>query len=187
MGADTVKIFCPKCQCVYHTRPMRYRNAQGASSSAAVDGAAFGTTFPHLFLMTFNNLVPDGLSTESSYVPRVFGFRVHPSSRQRVAASTNGGSSKRSNEVAFLDSNRQLNEFSVEVQQGDNIDIGTGARPSGLLASVGSMSNDQSTSTTQNKGKKKGRKTRSDDSSKRKDKGGESESASSKNKRVKIP
>lgn len=187
MGADTVKIFCPKCQCVYHPPSMRYRNAHGASSSAAVDGAAFGTTFPHLFLMTFSNLVPDGLSTESSYIPRVFGFRVHPSSRQRVAASANGGTSKRSNEVAFLDSNKQVNELPNQTQQGDNNDNGTGTRPTGPVASVGSMSNDQSTSTTQNKGKKKGRKARSDESLKRKEKGGESESTSSKNKRVKIP
>lgn len=73
MGADTVKIFCPKCTQVYHTPPLRSR----ANISTGVDGAAFGTTFPHLFLMTFSNLVPDPLPVESSYVPRVFGFRVH--------------------------------------------------------------------------------------------------------------
>ena len=44
-----------------------------------MDGAAFGTTFPHLFLMTFNNLVPDPHPPDSAYVPRVFGFRVHRS------------------------------------------------------------------------------------------------------------
>lgn len=87
MGADTVKIFCPKCSNVYHPPPMRYRNSHGAAalSSASVDGAAFGTTFAHLFLMTFNNLVPDGLPQETKYVPRVFGFRVHPTSRQRIS------------------------------------------------------------------------------------------------------
>lgn len=92
MGMDTVKIFCPKCQNVYHPPPTRYRN----SYSSAIDGAAFGTTFAHLFLMTFNNLVPDGLSEESAYVPRVFGFRVHSSARQKntnalAAASENTG------------------------------------------------------------------------------------------------
>jgi casein kinase II subunit beta len=89
MGADTVKIFCPKCQCVYHPPPIRCRSGHHGpnnSGSGAVDGAAFGTTFPHLFLMTFNNLVPDILSSESTFVPRVFGFRVHQSARQR-----NGG------------------------------------------------------------------------------------------------
>ncbi|CAB9518868.1 kinase II subunit beta [Seminavis robusta] len=84
MGADTVKIFCPKCQCVYHPPPIRSRSSSHHGAGAAgVDGAAFGTTFPHLFLMTFSNLVPDPLPPNSAYVPRVFGFRVHMSARQR--------------------------------------------------------------------------------------------------------
>lgn len=88
MGVDTVEIFCPKCKCVYHPPPIRSRSnhctaVNQISASGAVDGAAFGTTFPHLFLMTFNNLVPDALSPESTYVPRIFGFRVHRSGRQR--------------------------------------------------------------------------------------------------------
>lgn len=88
MGADTVKIFCPKCQCVYHPPPVRSRSSHHNTTGAAgVDGAAFGTTFPHLFLLTFSNLVPDRLPPESAYVPRVFGFRVHLSARQRVSAA----------------------------------------------------------------------------------------------------
>lgn len=55
----------------------------GGGGIGGVDGAAFGTTFPHLFLMTFSNLVPDPLPIESAYVPRVFGFRVHKAARQR--------------------------------------------------------------------------------------------------------
>jgi len=99
MGADTVKIFCPKCQCVYHPPPVRSRSFHhGTSGAAGVDGAAFGTTFPHLFLMTFSNLVPDRLPPGSAYVPRVFGFRVHVSARQRASASVSqivSSSSKR--------------------------------------------------------------------------------------------
>jgi len=82
VGVDTVKVFCPKCQCVYHPPPIRSRGG-----SWTVDGASFGTTFPHLFLMTFSNLVPDGLSSDSVYIPRVFGFRVHQSARQRNGTS----------------------------------------------------------------------------------------------------
>lgn len=81
MGVDTGKIYCPKCQKVYHPPPVRSR---ATTNSTGVDGAAFGTTFPHLFLMTFANLVPDPLTTETLYVPRVFGFRVHKSARQRT-------------------------------------------------------------------------------------------------------
>ena len=91
MGADTVKIFCPKCQCVYHPPPVRSRSSHhGGAGAAGVDGAAFGTTFPHLFLMTFSNLVPDRLPPDSAYVPRVFGFRVHMSARQRTSTSSSG-------------------------------------------------------------------------------------------------
>jgi hypothetical protein len=92
MGADTVKIFCPKCQCVYHPPPIRSRSSNhgAAGAAAGVDGAAFGTTFPHLFLMTFSNLVPDRLPPDSAYVPRVFGFRVHVSARQRTTGTSAG-------------------------------------------------------------------------------------------------
>lgn len=84
IGADTVKIFCPKCQCVYHPPVVRHRGSlREVSGNAGVDGASFGTTFPHLFLMTFSNLVPDPLPGDSVYIPRVFGFRVHSSARQR--------------------------------------------------------------------------------------------------------
>jgi len=106
MGADTVKIFCPKCKCVYHPPPIRSRSNHGAvnhiSGSGAVDGAAFGTTFPHLFLMTFNNLVPDALSPETSYVPRIFGFRVHRTGRQR-----NGGATDLQTRISPSGSNRR--------------------------------------------------------------------------------
>ncbi|KAL6008528.1 casein kinase 2 regulatory subunit [Asimina triloba] len=40
-----------------------------------IDGAYFGTTFPHLFLMTYGHLKPQKAS--QSYVPRIFGFKVH--------------------------------------------------------------------------------------------------------------
>jgi hypothetical protein len=91
MGADTVKIFCPKCQSVYHPPPVRSRSSHHNNAGAAgVDGAAFGTTFPHLFLMTFSNLVPDRLPPDSAYVPRVFGFRVHGSARQRTSGVSSG-------------------------------------------------------------------------------------------------
>lgn len=87
VGYDSVKVFCPKCQCVYHPPPPR------RGGTGAVDGAAFGTTFAHLFLMTFNNLVPEPLSPDSLYVPRVFGFRVHSSTHQRPIASSQISSS----------------------------------------------------------------------------------------------
>mmetsp|Transcript_37655 Transcript_37655/g.82483 ORF Transcript_37655/g.82483 Transcript_37655/m.82483 type:complete len:392 (+) Transcript_37655:392-1567(+) len=99
MGADTVKIYCPRCQSVYHPPPARSRPSHHGpgpgSGSDAIDGAAFGTTFPHLFLMTFNNLVPKPLNSKSKYVPRVFGFRVHDSARQRPPTTGTGSAGRK--------------------------------------------------------------------------------------------
>ena len=92
MGSDTVKIFCPKCQCVYHPPPIRPRSHSiDDIGSANVDGSAFGTTFAHLFLMTFHTLVPEGLTQESAYIPRIFGFRLHKTAKSRndVGAASN--------------------------------------------------------------------------------------------------
>jgi casein kinase II subunit beta len=62
-----VRIYCPKCQDIYLPRT-KYQYA-------AIDGAYFGSTFPHLFLMTYGQLKPPAAS--QSYIPRVFGFKIH--------------------------------------------------------------------------------------------------------------
>ncbi|XP_078439993.1 putative casein kinase II subunit beta-4 isoform X2 [Wolffia australiana] len=64
--SSTVKIYCPKCEDIYYPRSKYQGN---------VDGAYFGTTFPHLFLMTNGHLKPQ--KPVQSYVPRVFGFKLH--------------------------------------------------------------------------------------------------------------
>ncbi|KAK3000221.1 hypothetical protein RJ639_023840 [Escallonia herrerae] len=48
---------------------------QSDIARSTIDGAYFGTTFPHLFLMTYGHLMPQPAS--HNYVPRVFGFKVH--------------------------------------------------------------------------------------------------------------
>ncbi|XWS32458.1 hypothetical protein CRYUN_Cryun23aG0160700 [Craigia yunnanensis] len=40
-----------------------------------IDGAYVGTTFPHLFLMTYGHLKPQ--KPTQNYIPRVFGFKIH--------------------------------------------------------------------------------------------------------------
>lgn len=178
MGADTVKIFCPKCQNVYHPPPMRSRNSHGSShSSAAVDGAAFGTTFAHLFLMTFNNLVPDGLSQESVYVPKVFGFRVHPSARQRsgnnsnVVVRSSKGSLRMPITQAITNGNGDGGDASVPQQVDAKMDL-SASKPAGVegAADAGAgASNEQGQSYGKNK-KGKGRK---NDAAKRRVKNGD--------------
>ena len=62
---STVKTYCPKCCDIYYTRNKYQGN---------IDGAYFGTTFPHLFLMTFSYLKPP--KPTQVYTPRIFGFKV---------------------------------------------------------------------------------------------------------------
>jgi hypothetical protein len=68
-----------------------------STRQANIDGAYFGTTFPHLYLMTHPDMIPTKPTQE--YCPRVYGFRVHESSLyylnreednngQQVAATT---------------------------------------------------------------------------------------------------
>ncbi|KAI4327209.1 hypothetical protein L6164_019697 [Bauhinia variegata] len=64
--SSTVKIYCPRCEDIYYPRSKYQGN---------IDGAYFGTTFPHLFLMTYGHLKPQKPS--QSYVPRLFGFKLH--------------------------------------------------------------------------------------------------------------
>ncbi|XP_004240066.1 putative casein kinase II subunit beta-4 isoform X1 [Solanum lycopersicum] len=64
--ASTVKIYCPKCEDIYYPRSKYQGN---------IDGAYFGTTFPHLFLMTYGHLKPQ--KPTQNFVPRVFGFKIH--------------------------------------------------------------------------------------------------------------
>ncbi|KAK0586057.1 hypothetical protein LWI29_000274 [Acer saccharum] len=64
--SSTVKIYCPRCEDIYYPRSKYQGN---------IDGAYFGTTFPHLFLMTYGHLKPQ--KAGQNYVPRVFGFKLH--------------------------------------------------------------------------------------------------------------
>ncbi|MCO5595258.1 hypothetical protein L7F22_049298 [Adiantum nelumboides] len=66
----TVKIYCPKCEDVYYPRSKYQGN---------IDGAYFGTTFPHLFLMSYPYMKP--VKPTVAYVPRIFGFKIHKSAR----------------------------------------------------------------------------------------------------------
>lgn len=76
-----------------------------------VDGAYFGTSFAHIFLMTYDELVPTVPST--NYVPRVFGFKVHSSS------------SSLPKKVVVLDLNSQsdANSSNNLASSGDNSEV----------------------------------------------------------------
>jgi casein kinase II subunit beta len=65
----TVNVFCPRCHGLFFPKSTRQAN---------IDGAYFGTTFPHLYLMTHPEIIP--VRPSQQYVPRVYGFRINQSS-----------------------------------------------------------------------------------------------------------
>ncbi|KAL7483209.1 hypothetical protein ACHAW6_008865 [Cyclotella cf. meneghiniana] len=65
----TVNVFCPRCHGLFFPKSTRQAN---------IDGAYFGTTFPHLYLMTHPEMIP--VKPSQQYIPRVFGFKIHQSS-----------------------------------------------------------------------------------------------------------
>ncbi|KAJ2845133.1 casein kinase 2 regulatory subunit, partial [Coemansia erecta] len=67
---DSVKLFCPSCLDIYSPPSSRYNN---------VDGAYFGTTFPHMFFQAFPSLIP--LGPELIYTPRIYGFAINEKSK----------------------------------------------------------------------------------------------------------
>eukprot|EP01113_Clastostelium_recurvatum_P018800 TRINITY_DN2216_c0_g1_i1.p1 TRINITY_DN2216_c0_g1~~TRINITY_DN2216_c0_g1_i1.p1 ORF type:complete len:275 (-),score=55.54 TRINITY_DN2216_c0_g1_i1:117-941(-) len=71
---NTVKVYCPKCNDIYYPKYSRHCN---------IDGAYFGTTFPHLLLTTYPDLIPQ--KSQQVYVPRIYGFKIHKSLMQRGA------------------------------------------------------------------------------------------------------
>ncbi|KAK9817535.1 hypothetical protein WJX74_000148 [Apatococcus lobatus] len=76
---STIKVFCPKCEDMYYPRSRFQRN---------LDGAYFGTTFPHLLLMSYPQLRPS--RPLEAYQPRVFGFKLHASALRRENGEGNG-------------------------------------------------------------------------------------------------
>lgn len=75
-----VNVYCPRCQELFYPRSTKQAN---------LDGAYFGTTFSHLFLLMHPDLIPSSKS-QQAYVPRIYGFRINKDSayfRQREVST----------------------------------------------------------------------------------------------------
>jgi casein kinase II subunit beta len=66
VGQKGVKVYCPRCEDVYHPPSKKL---------STVDGAFFTSSLPHLVLQMYPNLVPK--KNPDRYIPKIFGFRVH--------------------------------------------------------------------------------------------------------------
>lgn len=61
-GLDTVKLYCPNCMDTYTPPSSRFHG---------IDGAFFGTTFPHLLLQTYRELAPSILAPVQTRRPSI--------------------------------------------------------------------------------------------------------------------
>lgn len=68
----TVKLYCPRCEDIYNPKSSRH---------GAIDGAYFGTSFPHMLFQVHSNYLPS--KNTERYVPRIFGFKVHDIANQQ--------------------------------------------------------------------------------------------------------
>merc|ERR1719203_833674 len=72
---DSVKVYCSKCNDIYVPKDSKIQK---------LDGAYFGTTFPHLFFMVFPELNFGKNEQYKTYIPKVFGFKLHRTSHERA-------------------------------------------------------------------------------------------------------
>eukprot|EP01039_Chlorochromonas_danica_P010804 gene10804-12009_t len=99
----SVEVFCPQCHQTYHPRSSKHAN---------IDGAFFGTTFCHLFLLTHPELIVP--RTPETYVPRIFGFRINESShyyklREPLAMQNKRKTPSKTSEKSNNGSNKETN------------------------------------------------------------------------------
>ncbi|CCJ30693.1 unnamed protein product [Pneumocystis jirovecii] len=72
-GVETVKLFCPNCLDIYVPPNSRFQN---------IDGAFFGTTFPHLFFQIYPEYKPTILQKcFRVYQPKIYGFKISERSK----------------------------------------------------------------------------------------------------------
>mmetsp|Transcript_130013 Transcript_130013/g.404414 ORF Transcript_130013/g.404414 Transcript_130013/m.404414 type:complete len:274 (-) Transcript_130013:19-840(-) len=67
------RVYCPHCKEVYFPKSSRLE---------CLDGAYFGTSFPHLFFLTYPQLAP--ASIPQSFVPRIYGFKIHKGVKENM-------------------------------------------------------------------------------------------------------
>lgn len=79
-GQHAMKLFCPKCKDLFYPASTKFHG---------VDGCAWGSSFASLFFLTFPHLLPDLLDCPEDYVPKVYGFALHPSSPAALVRKKN--------------------------------------------------------------------------------------------------
>ena len=110
-----VRVYCPNCQEAYDPRNVNLID---------IDGAFFGTSFPHIFLQVYQEYI--STSCPEPYYPKIFGFKVHEKLSIIERKGINGEYGKR-NQVAMLKARPSSAQFVEQPQQ-----LGDLTKPSGI-------------------------------------------------------
>eukprot|EP00058_Branchiostoma_floridae_P006343 XP_002591831.1 hypothetical protein BRAFLDRAFT_59924 [Branchiostoma floridae] len=89
-GEAMVKLYCPKCQDVYTPKSSRHHHILSYDTTIYhnfSDGAYFGTSFPHMLFMVHPEYRPQ--PPKNKFVPRLYGFKIHPLAYQIQAQASN--------------------------------------------------------------------------------------------------
>lgn len=100
-----MKLYCAKCEDVYSPKSSRH---------AVIDGAYFGTSFPHILFQVYPALIPQ--KSNERYAPRCFGFKTHA-----IAALARWQEQKRDEQ------DRRLTEVGIEVRRVEGDDDAEGS------------------------------------------------------------
>ncbi|KAF7459201.1 casein kinase ii regulatory subunit protein [Cryptosporidium felis] len=121
-----VRVYCPNCQEAYDPRNVNLID---------IDGAFFGTSFPHIFLQVY----PEYISTScpEPYYPKIFGFRVFDKLSVVERKGINGEYGKR-NQAAMLKARPSSVQF---VEQPQQLSISTAKLPSTISEGLASSNN----------------------------------------------
>ena len=66
-GQAHAMVFCPRCNDVFTPR---------SQTAARMDGAFFGTSFPHMLFAVHAEARPE--QNPPAFEPRIYGFKLHP-------------------------------------------------------------------------------------------------------------
>eukprot|EP00915_Cephaloidophora_sp_WS-2016_P003560 GHVH01004812.1.p1 GENE.GHVH01004812.1~~GHVH01004812.1.p1 ORF type:complete len:296 (+),score=58.23 GHVH01004812.1:110-997(+) len=80
LNIDCAKVYCPMCCDIYH--PTHGTDCWVAGND--IDGSFYGRSFaPAFFLRAIPSILPT-LPVPKSFIPKIYGFRLHPGERNRV-------------------------------------------------------------------------------------------------------